>query len=331
MSSGASRDPIRSFAPCKTEKICYFSLDASPGERSGTVIDHKFSQRSSIAKVCPLHVTYMNPQALALEHRHDFLELVIILTGRGEQFGGLYKGEVRAGDVFLIPCGVSHGYRNGSPDLSLINVLFLPNSLPISPLDISLLPGFRIFYTGDNKSPARYPGIHVEGKEFQEIAELAKKLYAEYQEKKPGRFFCCIGIFMQLLCRILRLYALPASDNSRESPLSARIFTYLNSHYREEVTLTDLCRISRMSRSSLMRYFVDAAGCSPIRYLIRLRISEAMRLLCFSSLTVAEIAWQTGFRDNNYFCRQFKQVTDQTPLGFRKEQLKKTPSAPSLY
>ena len=287
------------------------------------MIRHKFLQRFSIAKVCPLHVTYMNPQELALEHQHDFLELVIILEGRGEQYGGFYKGGVKAGDVFLIPCGVSHGYRNGSPDFSLINVLYLPKSLPISPLDISLLPGFQIFYTGENSSPVRYPGIHAEGEVFRMIAELAKELYSEYQEKKPGRFFCCIGIFMQLLCRILRLYGQPSSVKSQETPLSAEIFTYLNSHYKEDITLTDLCRISCMSKSSLMRYFMNAAGCSPIHYLIRLRISEAMRLLCFSNLSIAEIAWETGFRDQNYFCRQFKQVTGQTPLNFRKTQLKK--------
>ena len=287
------------------------------------MISHKFSQRFSIAKVCPLHVTYMNPQKLALEHQHDFLELVIILKGKGEQYGGFYKGEVKTGDVFLIPCGVSHGYRNGSPDFSLINVLCLPNSLPISPLDISLLPGFQIFYTGQNSSPARYPGIHAEGEDFQKIAELAKELYSEYQAKKPGRFFCCIGIFMQLLCRILRLYGQPSSVKPKELPLSAKIFTYLNSHYKEDITLTDLCRISSMSKSSLMRCFMNAVGCSPIHYLIRLRISEAMRLLCFSNLNIAEIAYQTGFCDSNYFCRQFKQVTGQTPLNFRKTQLHK--------
>ena len=287
------------------------------------MIHHNFLQRFSIAKVCPLHIMYMNPQTLALEHQHDFLELVIILEGRAEQYGGFYKGEVKAGDVFLIPCGVSHGYRNGSPDFSLINVMYLPKSLPITPLDISLLPGFQIFYTGENSSPVRYPGIHAEGEDFQKIEELAKELYSEYQEKKPGRFFCCIGIFMQLLCRILRLYGQPSSVKLKESPLSAKIFTYLNSHYREDVTLTDLCRISCMSKSSLMRYFMNATGCSPIHYLIRIRISEAMRLLCFSNLAIAEIAWETGFRDHNYFCRQFKQVTGQTPLNFRKTQLKK--------
>lgn len=287
------------------------------------MISHKFEQRFSIAKVCPLHVTYMNPQKLALEHQHDFLELVIILEGRGEQYGGFYKGDVKAGDVFLIPCGVSHGYRNGSPDFSLINVLFLPKSLPISPLDISLLPGFQIFYTGQNNSPVRYPGIHAEGEDFRKIAGLAKELYFEYQAKKQGRLFCCIGIFMQLLCRILRLYVMPSSVRPKELPLSAKIFTYLNSHYKEDITLSDLCRISSMSKSSLMRYFMNAAGCSPIQYLIRLRISEAMRLLCFSNLTIAEIACQTGFHDNNYFCRQFKKVSGQTPLSFRKMQLKK--------
>ena len=287
------------------------------------MISHKFLQRFSIAKVCPLHVTYMNPQELALEHQHDFLELVIILTGKGEQYGGFYKGEVKAGDVFLIPCGVSHGYRNSSPDFSLINILYLPKSLPISPLDISLLPGFQIFYTGENSSPVRYPGIHADGEDFQKIGELAKELYLENQKKEPGRFFCCIGIFMQLLCRILRLYGQPSSVNPKDPPLSAKIFAYLNSHYKEDITLTDLCRISSMSKSSLMRYFMDAAGCSPIHYLIRLRISEAMRLLCFSNLAIAEIAYQAGFHDNNYFCRQFKKVTGQTPLNFRKTQLKK--------
>lgn len=287
------------------------------------MISHRFSQRFSGVNVCPLHVIFMDPQNEALEHQHDFLELVIVLRGSGEQYGGFYKGEVRAGDVFLIPCGVSHGYRNGSPDFSLMNILFLPKSLPISQLDISLLPGFQTFYSGKGSSNMRYPGFHAEGEDFRKIAELAKELHMEYQNKMPGKYFCCIGIFMQLLCRILRLYSPASGTDQKDQPFSSRIFSYLNNHYKEDVTLAELCRISSMSKSSLMRYFMNAAGCSPIHYLIRLRVSEAARLLCFSTLSVSDVAYQTGFRDNNYFCRQFKKITGQTPLAFRKEQLKK--------
>ena len=226
------------------------------------MIYHRFLQRFAPATILPLHVKLMDPQDDALEHEHDLMELVVVLKGHGEQYGEGYHGEVTAGDVFLVSRGVSHGYRKGSPDFSLVNILFLPDSLPLPPLDISLLPGFRIFYSGQEHPSLRYPGIHAEGEDFQQISSLAKELYSEYSQKDNGYLFCCIGIFMQLLCRILRIYSRSVSLKRKYVTSVSAAISYLNTHYRQEIALDELCRISNMSKSSLMRNFTNAAGCS---------------------------------------------------------------------
>ena len=67
-----------------------------------------------------------------------------------------------------------------------------------------------------------------------------------------------------------------------------------------------------------MRVFRRATGQTPIDYLIRLRIQKAMEWLAGTSLSVTDIALKTGFDDSNYFTRQFRKATGETPTAYRK-------------
>lgn len=51
-------------------------------------------------------------------------------------------------------------------------------------------------------------------------------------------------------------------------------------------------------------------------------ILEAKRLLCYTDLTVKEIAFELGYEDSAYFSRLFHKVTQDTPLTFRKQYRK---------
>lgn len=51
-------------------------------------------------------------------------------------------------------------------------------------------------------------------------------------------------------------------------------------------------------------------------------ILEAKRLLCYTNLTVKEIAFELGYEDSAYFSRLFHKVTQDTPLIFRKQYRK---------
>ena len=99
---------------------------------------------------------------------------------------------------------------------------------------------------------------------------------------------------------------------------TAGVITYLNRHFREKCDSAALCRIAGMSRSSLQRYFLNATGCSPRQYLLQLRISEAANLLRSTGKSIDEISEETGFGDRNYFSRQFKKITGQSPASCRK-------------
>jgi len=46
---------------------------------------------------------------------------------------------------------------------------------------------------------------------------------------------------------------------------------------------------------------------------------EAQRLLCYSNLSIKEIAGELGFDDAKYFSRLFSKISHQSPLRFRRE------------
>jgi AraC family transcriptional activator of pobA len=46
---------------------------------------------------------------------------------------------------------------------------------------------------------------------------------------------------------------------------------------------------------------------------------EARRYLAFSNLSIAEIGYELGFQDANYFTRFFRLHEKMTPAAFRKK------------
>ena len=56
-------------------------------------------------------------------HSHDFFELVIILSGKGEHFTTGNSFSLFPGNVFVVTPGMEHGYKNVE-NLHLYNILF---------------------------------------------------------------------------------------------------------------------------------------------------------------------------------------------------------------
>src|SRR6478609_2518297 len=60
------------------------------------------------------------------------------------------------------------------------------------------------------------------------------------------------------------------------------------------------------------------SGFSPVSYLINIRISEAIKLLKKSDISLTDIALDTGFYSSQHFSTTFKKLTGYTPSQFRK-------------
>jgi two-component system, response regulator YesN len=93
---------------------------------------------------------------------------------------------------------------------------------------------------------------------------------------------------------------------------------YLHEEFQNEVHLSDVARKVNMSRSYFSRCFKDITGRTVNDLLRGIRIDYAKNLLLNSNKPVQWIAVQSGYTNEKYFFKVFREVTGMLPLEFRK-------------
>lgn len=95
----------------------------------------------------------------------------------------------------------------------------------------------------------------------------------------------------------------------------------LKVHYREWKQPARYAAELNISAAHLYDTIKGLTGDSVSACIQQYCILEAKRLLCFSRLTVKEVAYQLGYEEPVYFGKLFKKITGSTPLEFRKQYL----------
>lgn len=85
-----------------------------------------------------------------------------------------------------------------------------------------------------------------------------------------------------------------------------------------ELSLSALCRLCGIGESTFRLHFSREYNCSPKKYLTRLRLEHAMRLLSDPDCTVERAAIESGFYDAKYFSRIVKKEYGSSPSALRK-------------
>lgn len=128
-----------------------------------------------------------------------------------------------------------------------------------------------------------------------------------------------------LLQHHLKLLASPTAQASASPPdRRSRIIAYLQTHLKDDPSLTDLARELNISPSRAGHLVKEITGETFVALKLRLKIDAAMALLTGTMLTVETISAETGFNDVRYFHRVFRQTIGQPPATWRNERLKKS-------
>lgn len=94
---------------------------------------------------------------------------------------------------------------------------------------------------------------------------------------------------------------------------------YLDQNYQKKITLDQLSEMFYINKFYLSKIFSEQYGVTINRYLLELRITQAKRLLRFTSLPIEKIAVECGIPDSNYFARIFRKVEGIAPGEYRKK------------
>ena len=108
------------------------------------------------------------------------------------------------------------------------------------------------------------------------------------------------------------------TQNINRDPRIQVVVDYLTPHLNESFTIQSLSEMAQVSQTSFRRLFKAHTGKSPSEYIRELRMTSAARMLLTSDREIAEIGYQVGFSDANYFSRTFRQVFGVSPHQYRR-------------
>lgn len=95
-----------------------------------------------------------------------------------------------------------------------------------------------------------------------------------------------------------------------------RVLDHMQTHYAEDLRMTQLAALSGLSVPQLRRCFRSVFHMPPQQMQTKLRIEAAMALLRRDE-SIASISQLCGFADQSAFARQFKATVGMTPTRFR--------------
>ncbi|MET3549639.1 AraC family L-rhamnose operon transcriptional activator RhaR/AraC family L-rhamnose operon regulatory protein RhaS [Paenibacillus favisporus] len=262
---------------------------------------------------CPLTHEYF-------VHSHDFSELVVILQGSAVHIIEGREYPVTAGQVFLIHSGVSHGYKNVD-GIEYINVMFQPEQL-LQLSELRLLPGFQaLFYIEPfYRKEMNFKGmLTLNEAQLQEATRLLDLILTEYELQPQGYRLMIRSYFTALVGLLSRYYQIGSGADDNKALRIGEAVTYIEEHFLQPITLQAMADKAYLSTRQFQRVFTRNYHTTPMDYVIRKRLDYSCTLLRHPSLSISQVALESGFRDQNYYARQFRKVYNCTPSEYREK------------
>ncbi len=143
------------------------------------------------------------------------------------------------------------------------------------------------------------------------------ELYLVWSKKQFGYEHECKSILYKILMKIEQEFAHTKISDGYDKILEAVEFIHDN-FADSNFSVDYLSKMCGMSDTYFRKLFVKRFSCTPIRYVIKLKLNFATELLRSGYYTVQEVSDKCGFTTVNYFSAFMKKETGRTPSDFFK-------------
>ena len=238
-------------------------------------------------------------------HTHACTELFYCLSGEGQFFiqGQLYP--VQPDDLVIVNPQVEH------TELSL-------NAAPLEYVVLGI-SGIEVLF-GSSDEP--YAILNCR-EQRERLGALLHMLLAEADHSLDGYETVCQDLLEVLLIWLVRSSTLSVqlqrTTVRAENRECAEIKRYIDTNYRESITLDKLAGMAHLNKYYLSHAFQKEYGISPITYLSRRRIEESKYLLGNTSHTLAQVSELLGFSSPSYFSQCFRKAEGISPNEYRRQ------------
>jgi AraC-like DNA-binding protein len=261
------------------------------------------------ARVAP-HTPYPpggHPKGYAFDWQHgrilEGFALLYISSGRGTfETKGNFSTGIEAGHAFILFPGVWHRY---APD---------PET------------GWHEHWIGfDGETARRWlkykfispknPVVKVATEDTM-LATFSRVVQA-IRANRPALQQILAGATDNLMGLIYSAQQAQPAAGAQNANVIEHAITRIQNEFERDLDVKLLARELGVSYSWFRHTFAAHTGLSPHQYLLELRLVRARSLLAETDMSIKEIAMQTGFGDEFYFSRLFRQKLNLTPSQWR--------------
>lgn len=255
-------------------------------------------------------------------HFHSHYQLFTVLEGTGTRFIGDNIQHFEPGDTVFLGPDLPHLWNSDK-------VYFEANS---SLTTQGIVVYFTEDFLGDSffKKPEMYSitnllkrsksGISFHGKTKDSLIKSMKKLT---QQSGFASLLSLLSILNKLSksTEYQTITSVNYANTHKESETDRmqKVHDYVIEHFREKIQLREISDIVNMSEAAFCRYFKKRANKTFSDFVNEIRIGNACKLLNSADLSIAEIAYESGFNTLSNFNKQFQKITQQTPSMYRNE------------
>ena len=267
------------------------------------------------------YVTYLDDSSIRIwysdipwryeTHDHSAVEILLTLEGMVTYTIEDKIYQVRKGEILIVPPDTLHSLTMGEGSS---RYLFLFESDAIMTMrDIKSMAMYfhKPFHLRDGSD------AHVR------IRELLLRAREAYEKRElmwnTMCYSCILRVYATLGQRYLSGIKPRTGDNMRnmDSEVINAVMTYINNHYREELSLEDVAKFAGFSRYYFSRSFKRKTGYSFKDYLCQKRLQVAMDLLIRTNRSMRDVAIESGFGSVATFNRVFREKKGCTPTQYR--------------
>ena len=244
-------------------------------------------------------------------HNHSAAEICLTLEGVVDYTVQDTVYHVRKGEVLIIPSEMPHSLTMGENSSRYIYLYETDLLYEMRDIKAMLQQFRRMFYLHDGSD------VHMR------IRETLLKAQAVYERGEVMWNTTCYEYILRMYAALGQHYLLNSRILQRgtvytvDSEVITAAMGFINTHFREDLSLDDVAEFAGFSRYYFSRSFKKQTGYSFKDYLCQKRLQVAMDLLTRTNTPMRDVAIESGFGSVATFNRVFREKKGCTPTQYR--------------
>lgn len=242
---------------------------------------------------------YQKDYSMVNLHSHPHYEIYYLVSGNRQFFLSNKMYNLTGPTAIIIPPYTPHKTEGG----------------PFERYNVNVSPSYLNPFQKEILETKSFLAILPSGKQNEEFVHVLSQLVNVRNHAFKTYATDAIFSYFVYLLEQAHNNTIPhvTSNEIKTSPTILKAISYLNKHYSERITLADLSSKFNISKATLNYSFKNATSCTPMDYLLNIRLAKAKKLLVETQKSIQEISSECGFSSPNYFGVIFKKRETISP------------------